>query len=274
MPVRRSHALPGPGLVVVATAHDSHAELAAHALEGGHRVFVEKPTVVTGGDLDRLLAAVAAAPARLDVGFNRRHHPLTKKLRDALAGEAGPLTTVCLVREISLEPNHWYHWPNQGTRVTGNLCHWIDLGVSLLDPATRHVEVAIGPAPANDPNADSERSLTVTFDDGSTLIIIATERGDDMLGVQETIEVRRGLVTARIDDFRSLRVLRDGRTRTTRRVFRGKGHEQMFEDVFERAKAGAPPAYPEGDIERAGAIQLEAARLLADPGAEASATGG
>ena len=34
---------PAPGLVVVATAHDSHTQLACAALKAGHRVFVEKP---------------------------------------------------------------------------------------------------------------------------------------------------------------------------------------------------------------------------------------
>jgi predicted dehydrogenase len=255
--------MPESGLVLVATSHDTHAELAAVALEAGHRVFVEKPALVTPHDLSRLEGAIAAAPGQLDVGFNRRHHPLTRKLRTAVAAESGPLTIVCVVREISLEPNHWYHWPNQGTRVTGNLCHWIDLGVALLDDDRRHVDVAVGPAPVGG-SVDSERALTVTFDDGSVLIIVATDRGDDIRGVQETIEVRRGLMTARIDDFRTLRVLRNGRARRSRQILRGKGHEQMFRDVFARAKSGAAPAYPEADIERVGVIQLEAARLMAD----------
>ena len=41
--------LPAPGLVIVATAHDSHARLACAAVKAGHRVFLEKPPTVTVG---------------------------------------------------------------------------------------------------------------------------------------------------------------------------------------------------------------------------------
>jgi len=256
--------LPGPGLVVVATAHDSHAALAAAALDAGHRVFAEKPAVITREDLKLLAAAAARTPGRLDLGFNRRHHPLTRRLRTAVAGEQGPLTITCLVREISISPNHWYFWPNQGTRVAGNLCHWLDLGISLLDPATVASEVTVTPAAPNPGHGsnDAERVLAVTFDDGSLLTIVATDRGDDLQGVQETIDVRRGLVTARIDDFRSITVLRNGRSRTVRRLWRDKGHEAMFESCFRRAAADQAAVYPAGDLDRVATVQIAATELI------------
>ena len=70
--------LPAPGLVVVATAHDSHTQLACAAVKAGHRVFVEKPPTVTpddvqpagrddarqpGGDRDRVQPPVPPAGA-------------------------------------------------------------------------------------------------------------------------------------------------------------------------------------------------------------------
>lgn len=259
--------LPGPGLVVVATAHDAHARLAAAALDAGHRVFVEKPAVVTEADLELLRAAAARAPGRLDVGFNRRHHPLTQALRAALARASGPLTITCLVREISISPNHWYFWPNQGTRVAGNLCHWLDFGVSLLHPATRPTEVTVTPpAPHAEGSDDAERALGVTFDDGSVLTIVATDRGDDLRGVQETIDVRRELTSARLEDFRSLSVMRDGRNRKTRRLWRDKGHGAMFESCFRRAAQQEPALYPIADLDRVGRIQIAATALIASGG--------
>jgi predicted dehydrogenase len=256
--------LPRPGLVVIATAHDSHAELAATALDAGHRVFVEKPPIVSAEDLAMLEEAVARSPFQLEVGFNRRHHPLTAKLHSALGEAEGPLTITCLVREISISPSHWYFWPNQGTRVAGNLCHWIDLGLALVGPDAHPVEVAVSPPPPIVSNGapDSERVVSVTFDDGSLLNVVATDRGDDLRGVQESIEARRGLVTARIDDFRSLTVLRDGRARTTRRAWRTKGHREMFEGAFERAARNEPAAYAVDDLVRVSRIQILASQLL------------
>ena len=262
--------LPERGLVVIATAHDSHAPLAAGALDAGHRVFVEKPAVVTRADLDLLTAAVARNPGRLDVGFNRRHHPLATRLRESLAAEAGPLTITCLVREISLSPSHWYLWPNQGTRVAGNLCHWIDLGVSLLDPAVQAVDVSVSPPlppSAGSSSIDAERVVSISFSDGSLLTVVATDRGDDLRGVQETIDARRGMVSARIDDFRSLTVLRNGRSRHAVRLWRDKGHRRMFATCFRRAARSAPAFYPAADLERVGTIQIAASELIAGGGA-------
>ena len=76
--------MPAPGLVVVATAHDSHAQLACAAVKAGHRVFVEKPPTVTVEDVHRLAAVMRANPGAIEIGFNRRYHPLVRRARARL----------------------------------------------------------------------------------------------------------------------------------------------------------------------------------------------
>ena len=61
---------PSPGLVVVATAHDSHTHLACAALKAGHRVFVEKPPTVTDEDVHRLVTAMRSYPGAVEIGFS------------------------------------------------------------------------------------------------------------------------------------------------------------------------------------------------------------
>src|SRR5207244_7577808 len=73
--------LDAPGIVMIATYHDSHAALATEALDAGHRVFVEKPPAVTPEDVDLLLSAIRKSGSGVDVGFNRRHHQLVKQAR-------------------------------------------------------------------------------------------------------------------------------------------------------------------------------------------------
>ena len=124
---------PAPGLVVVATAHDSHTHLACAALKAGHRVFVEKPPTVTEEDVHRLAPRCGATRELVEIGFNRRYHPLMRRARARLRQESGPISISCIVKELTFEPDHWYFWLNQATRITGNLCHWIDLAVFFLE---------------------------------------------------------------------------------------------------------------------------------------------
>ena len=264
-------ALPAPGVVFVATYHDSHAELAARALDAGHRVFLEKPTVVTEEDLAVLMAAVARNPGRLEVGFNRRSNSLVRRARRLLAEEDGPMTISCVVREVSLEASHWYLWPNQGTRITGNLCHWFDLAVHLMEAGPIPDRVVVSPPVCELPErADEERTVTVTFDDGSMLTVVATGRGDDIRGVQEAVEARRGALTVRLDDLWKLRFLRNGRERMHRTLWRDKGHGAMFDEALERLRAGRPSAYPIRDLIVVAVIQIAASRLSGEGGGSAA----
>ena len=247
------------GLVVVATAHDSHATLAAHALDAGHRAFCEKPAIVTPADLDRLEAAAMRHPGELEIGFNRRHHPLVERARRLLASESGPATIGALIREVEIAADHWYLWPNQGTRVAGNLCHWIDLAFFLLGPKRRAIEVVVSPRVSADPrDADAERAFTITFDDGSVATLVPTTRGDSVRGVQEGIEVRRGGLALRLDDLWRLSGLRRGLPLRHRTLWRGKGHGAMYRHALERFATGAAATYPVADLRRVGEVQLAA----------------
>ena len=63
-------------VVVIATRHDSHAELAARALERGKGVFLEKPLAIDEDGLARLEPLLEAG-GRLVVDFNRSLAPAT-----------------------------------------------------------------------------------------------------------------------------------------------------------------------------------------------------
>lgn len=255
--------LPAPGLVVVATAHDSHAQLACSALKAGHRVFLEKPPAVTPEDVHQLAAAMRSYPGSVEIGFNRRYHPLIRRVRSRLQRERGPTTISCVVKELSFEPDHWYFWPNQGTRVTGNLCHWIDLAVYLIEGSPLPVAVALSPrVPGSKPGSDEERVFTVTFKDGSLLTILATTRGDDIRGVQEQMDIRRGRVTVTIDDLWKLRIRSGGIERCARTAFRDKAHSAMYREGLARIVDGKPSVYPVRDMVIVSAVQVTASNLV------------
>jgi predicted dehydrogenase len=254
---------PAPGLVVVATAHDSHTQLACAAIEAGHRVFVEKPPTVTPEDVHRLASAMRANPGAIEIGFNRRYHPLVRRARARLQRESGPTTISCIVKELIFEPDHWYFWPNQATRVTGNLCHWIDLAVFLIEGEPMPVSVTLSPrVPGSEPGSDEERILTVTFEDGSLVTILGTTRGDGIRGVQEQMDIRRGQTSIAIDDLWKMRVRSGGIERYSRTLFRDKAHTAMYREALGRVVAGQPSVYPVRDMIVVSAIQIAASDLV------------
>ena len=254
--------LPAPGLVVVATAHDSHTQLACAAVKAGHRVFLEKPPTVTVDDVHQLAAVMRANPGAIEIGFNRRYHPLVRRARARLARESGPTSISCVVKELTFQPDHWYFWPNQGTRITGNLCHWIDLAVYLIGGGPMPVSITLSPRmPGTEPGSDEERVLTVTFEDGSLLTVLGTTRGDDIRGVQEQMDIRRGHTTITIDDLWKYRVRSDGIERYGRTLFRDKAHTAMYRESLGRIKAGQPSLYAVRDMVVVSAIQIAASDL-------------
>jgi len=253
---------PAPGLVVVATAHDSHSHLACAALKAGHRVFVEKPPTVTAEDVHCLAAAMRSNPGSVEIGFNRRYHSLVRRARARLRQESGPTSISCIVKELIFEPDHWYFWPNQATRITGNLCHWIDLAVFFLEGRPMPVSLTLSPRmPGTEPGSDEERVLTVTFDDGSLLTVLGTTRGDDIRGVQEQIDIRRGRTTISIDDLWKMRIRSGGIERYSRTLFRDKAHTAMYREALGRIVAGQPSVYPVRDMIIVSAIQIAASNL-------------
>jgi len=153
--------------VVVATRHDSHAELARQALEAGKHVFVEKPLALTEDELDRLAAAAAAGPGTLMVGFNRRFAPLTTRCLDLLRGRAGPLGLVATMNAGSIPRDHWIQDPAAGGgRIVGEACHLIDLARALVgSPITSlHGQAALDRQGAP---IDDIATLGIRFGDGS-----------------------------------------------------------------------------------------------------------
>ena len=254
---------PAPGLVVVATAHDSHTQLACAALKAGHRVFVEKPPTVTPEDVRSLATAMRSHPGAVEIGFNRRYHPLVRKARARLRRESGPTSITCVIKELSFQRDHWYFWPNQGTRVTGNLCHWIDLAVYLIEGSPSPVSLTLSPrVPGSEPGSDEERVLVVTFEDGSLLTALGTTRGDDIRGVQEHMDIRRGLTSVVIDDLWKLRIRSEGIEHSSRTLFRDKAHTAMYSEGLRRVVAGQPAAYSVRDMVVVSAIQIAASDLV------------
>ncbi|MCC9623838.1 Gfo/Idh/MocA family oxidoreductase [Thalassospira sp. MA62] len=111
--------------VLIATRHDSHAELARLALEAGKHVWLEKPIAIDQAGLHALRNCAPAPQTIFMIGHNRRHARLSRMLKNHLPD--GPFQMQYAVRVNALPDDHWLHAPKQGNRALGEISHFIDL---------------------------------------------------------------------------------------------------------------------------------------------------
>ena len=212
-------------LAIIATYHSDHTQIAKEIFETNPNafIFIEKPPCVTKDDIKNLLALYEKG-AQIEIGYNRRYIPLNKKIRDVFLKEQKVITIS--VKEILINDSHWYFWPNQGTRITGNLTHWIDLAIFWIDGAP--VEINVLPSPSTDETI----AVSILFSEGSLVNITVSDKGNSLRGVQERIEVRTKAETVSIEDYTTYKWTNEsGAKSQNSKLIRDKGHDAMYKHL-------------------------------------------
>jgi len=247
-------------VLIVSTYHSTHLPIIEKALSVNPKtkIFVEKPPVTNYDQLKKLVSLRSNPDHFIEIGYNRRYSPFIKKAKEVLSQCREPYLITCIIKEKKLPISHWYYWPSQGTRITGNLCHWIDLGIFFIQKRPVSM-VAIS---ASDKSCADDVSCGIKFEDGSLLTLIASERGNPLRGVQEYIDIRCGDITITINDFLVMNVQINGRKKTYRRILRDKGHIRMYNDFLLKIDLNRRPGYPNEDLEISTALYLSLSSLL------------
>jgi len=82
----------GVDVVIVATLHDSLAEITLTAIEAGKHVLVEKPAARNAAELEPVMAAAIKHGVKVHVGFNHRYHRSLRKAKEIVnSGVLGDL---------------------------------------------------------------------------------------------------------------------------------------------------------------------------------------
>jgi len=181
---------PDVDLVMIATPHDTHADLVVEALEAGKHVFCEKPLGLTLEELDRIEAAWEDSGKVLQVGFNRRNAPAVVKAKEILGDSGGPLVITYRVNAGELPESHWYHDRRFGGRLIGEACHYVDLCRFLVGdrPATS----ISATASRQQPDSNDAFAISITFDDGSLAAITYAPQGHGSLPKEALTIIGRG----------------------------------------------------------------------------------
>ena len=223
---------PAVEVVVIATPHDTHADMTVRALAAGKHVWCEKPLALTLDELDAVEQAWRESGCQLAVGFNRRWSPAVRAARQALAGITAPKLVVYRVAAGPVPDGHWYHDPRQGGRLLGEVCHFVDTAQALVDAPVEDATGLPGGGGAAGRHGD-DALVSMRFGDGS-LGAIAYGSVAPVAG-KEWIEVQAGPRRVVVSDFRS--VAADGKT--TWKGRQDKGHRAEA-TAFRQAIAGGP----------------------------------
>ncbi len=232
---------PDIDLVLIASRHNTHAQLALQALRAGKHVFVEKPMAITEQQLDSIEEYYGTDTKKplLFVGFNRRHSPHIKTLKAHIIQRSSPLFVQYRMNAGSLPSDHWIY--KEGGRIIGEACHIVDLfsylvGFDLENVSYEYLKKSDGRSNMND-------TMTATFRyaDGSLCVMDYITTGSTKYP-KEYCEIHVDGKTFIMDDYKILRGYGSDpiffKTRKSQ-----KGHKEQWEEIhaiFSESKAVNP----------------------------------
>ena len=163
-------------LVVIATPHDSHADLAVTALLSGRHCVVDKVMALTTADADRMIAARDRSGCMLSVFHNRRWDWDYLTVKEAL--NQGMLGRPLLIESSVCRhapPRSWRgHAQSAGTILHDWGAHLVDQALQLGLGACRRLTAWILPAPWANVDSGAHGRIVLEFD--NTLFHIESSR--------------------------------------------------------------------------------------------------
>jgi scyllo-inositol 2-dehydrogenase (NADP+) len=154
-------------LVVIATPHDSHAELAVRALEAGRHCVVDKVMALSTADADRMIAARDRSGRMLSVFHNRRWDWDFATVKDVLANGAigKPLLFESAVCRFAA-PRGWRgNAAAAGTILYDWGAHLVDQALRLNLGPCRRLFAWLGPSPWEGVDSGGHGRIVMEFDD-------------------------------------------------------------------------------------------------------------
>ena len=243
--------------VVIATRHASHSQLTQTALRAGKSVFVEKPLAVDHAqlcDIEQawLASRSLAQPPKLTVGFNRRFAPQIAAIRSALATRNEPANFIMMVNAGSLARDHWSQADEEGGRIIGEACHFVDLLRFLAQSPIRFAQATGGSDTA---------TLQLGFEDGGTGTIHYLANGARSFP-KERLEVFCGGSILVLDNFRKLSVHNWRGVQPSRLWKQDKGQQACIAAFLGSLSPEGAPAIPFDDLLEVSRVTIDLADQL------------
>lgn len=217
--------------VFISTTHDSHASLALESLKKGKKVYVEKPLAINEVQLSEIYKLIKKDPNHfIMVGYNRRFSKPVKLLKDFFKDINEPLIMNYRVNAGLLHKEHWIKHPEQGGRIIGEGCHFIDTMKFICGSEVKSVLArSLNRDNLNITNRDNIIAL-FEFENGSIGSLSYFEIGDPKFP-KEYFEIFGGEEAGILKDFRYLECSQNGKRKKIK--FDGnKGHKVEINEVI------------------------------------------
>ena len=192
-------------VLVIATQHNTHADLIIKGIEKNIPVYCEKPMCINKEELEAIKKVYNSQinsgekPPVLMVGFNRRFAPHIVKMKQLLSGVKAPKSVVITINAGRISSDHWVHDLDVGGgRIIGEVCHFVDLVRFLIG----HRIVSFSKMSMSEKNNDT-LSINFSFSDGSIATVNYFANGSKSYS-KERVEVFSGGRILLLDNFRRL----------------------------------------------------------------------
>lgn len=225
-------------LVYIASNHSTHSKYAEKYLRHGVDVYCEKPLSVTFGQLDSILESIKSTDAKIFVGYNRPYSKAICDIKKQIKTNnniKSKFSLSCFISAHKIPENHWYRESIEGSRICGNVGHWIDLMIHMYNwrgyiPTTYYVNISY--SSVNEP--DDNISISMVTPEGDLTSIVITSRSEPFDGINESINFQYGTVIAKIDDFRVLKVWDKDKYYMKKYYPKDVGHRRSVMQPFEK----------------------------------------
>lgn len=195
-------------LVLIATRHDLHADMALRALKVGKHVLLEKPMALTEaviGQYESFYSDVGENAPILMTGFNRRFSPALVQAKKILGKRTTPLMINYRMNAGFIPREHWVHGPEGGGRNIGEGCHIYDVFQYLTSARPIDVQAATINANGKQWGNNDNFIATISYDDGSVCSLTYTALGDKEFP-KEQMEIFFDGKVLSLNDYQELKV--------------------------------------------------------------------
>ncbi len=222
-------------VVFIATRHDSHARYVKEALQSGKKVFVEKPLAINYDELKELID-LQVEDKFLLVGFNRRFAKSIVDIKNYFP--SGPFNFLYRVNAGKLPLEHWTQWEEQGGRIIGEVCHFVDTLSFICNSKPKQVFAQSISFKQGFLKEEDTVSIILRFEDGSIGTIIYQANADSSIP-KEYLEVSASQKSAILYNFEKVDFYSGGKIKS--KSYFGKGHKEEVETFINSIKRGSEP---------------------------------